>query len=417
MLSQVLIGAAHAEAGANWLVKGASVTSSLLPSVGVNTVEKNLTLVSKISGLKAELICSGAILEKMKLQTAGSTASEAKAKLTGCSINLNEIKQVSCEPHTAAEKGVITTNELKGLLVIHENRRVVRIEPTVGETLATIETGAECLAGEKIPVLGKLTVKDLGLETEAATHLLTIGPLTEMWVVSKSEEHKATVDGIGIVELTGEHKGSTWSASEVVTGPASWNVSGSGISSKLLPSVGVTLEKNEGALLTKYLGAQLEILCTAMALLGGVLEAEGKLTGKARFTGCIMKSKGEVIPACEPHNGLEKGVIVTNPLKGVLALHAGEKILRVTPAEGSKFVTLAFPESCFFPGTVPIIGTVTLKDSALGSELVTHLGLEGPLTELWFLSKTVEHQSTLDGSVNSFLQGAHEGLKWSGSPA
>jgi hypothetical protein len=201
------LGAAGTEAIASWYVNGKSNVLILSPSVQIKEVE-SFKLLSKVSSIKVEISCTGGTLEKVKFETGGLISSGGKVKLTGCSTKLNEIKQLSCEPHSGAEKGVILTNELKGKLTLHSSALILPLESKSGETLATIETSEECLAGEKLPLIGKLSLKDGSIGTEATTHLFTEGPLTELWLVSKTEEHKTTTDGGLVLELSGEgHKG------------------------------------------------------------------------------------------------------------------------------------------------------------------------------------------------------------------
>jgi hypothetical protein len=59
--------------------------------------------------------------------------------------------------------------------------------PDTSETYATLEFGAECAIGEKVPVIGKLRYKDcenLAL-THLVKHLVEVGPLTDLWTISK----------------------------------------------------------------------------------------------------------------------------------------------------------------------------------------------------------------------------------------
>jgi hypothetical protein len=206
-----------------------------------------------------------------------------------------------------------------------------------------------------------------------------------------------------------------------------WNVNGSAISESLV-NKGVVpeaqLEGNHGVLLSHALGKELNILCTAVQAEEAKAKLEGSGLGKIRFSGCrVTTNGGEVLPACEPHNGEEKGVVLTKLLKGLLVLEAGgvagEVYGRVEPEEGTRFVELATSSSCAFGANIPVIGKFVGKDSQLEGkvEKVTHLGEEGPGTELWILSKTEEHMTHIDGTVNGFLTGEHKGLTGSGTPA
>jgi hypothetical protein len=203
-----------------------------------------------------------------------------------------------------------------------------------------------------------------------------------------------------------------------------WNVNGSAISATLLPVPGATLENNHGQLLSHALGGTpLNILCTAVTFENAVLKAEGGSLGKIKFSGCTINNGKEVLPACEPVTGTEKGVVLTVLLKDLIVLEAsgiaGEGYDLLEPEEGTQFVNIATAGECAFGTHIPVIGKFVFKDCNLEGkvEKVTHLTEEGPGTELWVISKTNEHKATIDGSANVFLTGAHEGLKWSGTPA
>jgi hypothetical protein len=202
-----------------------------------------------------------------------------------------------------------------------------------------------------------------------------------------------------------------------------WNVNSSSISSTLLPEVETALENNHGVLLTKILGSKVEVLCTATRLENAVLKSEGGALGKFKFSGCVILVGGVVQPACEPRNGLEKGVILTKLLKDLIVLEAGgvagEAYDLIAPDEGTLLALITTTEECSIGSDIPIIGEFVAKDCNLEHkvEKVIHLFEEGPGTTLWAISKTEEHKATIDGSANAFLEGAHRGLKWSGTPA
>jgi hypothetical protein len=75
------------------------------------------------------------------------------------------------------------------------------------ETLATIEMSEECAIGTKVPLIGKFTVKDCeGLSLKNLfEHLIEVGPLTELWTISKTAEHVATLLGSAWAFLYGAH--------------------------------------------------------------------------------------------------------------------------------------------------------------------------------------------------------------------
>lgn len=219
---------------------------------------------------------------------------------------------------------------------------------------------------------------------------------------------------------------------------AHWNVNGAAISKTLLPNFETELEGNHLVLLTHILGSPVETLCTAMHFEEGVLKEEGSTLGKVRFSGCIQKVNGTVQSACEPHNGAEKGVILTKLLKGLIVLHTlatgtVDSLYRIEPEEGSVWVTTETSTECSVGSKISLLGTLYLGDCAkeLAVEKVVHLLTaegckestkcgeveESMPTELWYISKTTEHKVTVDGSLNVSLVREHEGLKWSGTPA
>jgi hypothetical protein len=190
-------------------------------------------------------------------------------------------------------------------------------------------------------------------------------------------------------------------------------------------ATGVSLENNDGSFLTKMLGVNVQILCTAMQVsAGGALLGQGTISeGKLKFTGCetlINKVKNAV---CVPHSkGAAAGTIETNWLLGLLVLHilepGGEhdELLKVFPSVGTLLATLEMNPECVLGEVVTVNGTVFLKNCcSFRMHQVKHLLEQGPLTELWVLKKTAEHlESKLDGSGLIFLTGTHQGLLWFG---
>jgi len=209
-----------------------------------------------------------------------------------------------------------------------------------------------------------------------------------------------------------------------------WNVNGKSISDELVEKGVVpeaTLENEHGVLLGHALGVELNILCKTIQFEEATLKLEGGSLGRIKFTGCrITTNGGEVLPNCEPKTGTEKGVVLTVKLKDLIVLEAGgiagQPYDRLEPEEGTRFVVIETVGACAFGEKIPIVTETgngfVLKDCNNEGkvEKVTHLAEEGPGTKLWVISKTVEHESHIDGSANVFLKGAHEGLKFSGTP-
>jgi hypothetical protein len=214
--------AAQAEAGAKWLILsgGVAKTGEELPAAVDGSLENNDgSLLSKIVGIKTKFLCTGAKLIEVKLEGTGSLTNGGKVKFTGCATYLNEELAPECETHSAGQPaGTIVSNAGKGLLVLHEpsagvKEGVTRIEPKEGETFVTLTLGELCPIGNKVPIIGKLFVKDCEgkLTTHLVNHLIEeLKALTTLWTISKTAEHVATIDGSALVFLTGAHAGLAW---------------------------------------------------------------------------------------------------------------------------------------------------------------------------------------------------------------
>jgi hypothetical protein len=217
------VGLVGAEAGANWTIElpnGTRVDAATLnASVGVNeleplggTGERDGRLVSQISGKSVEIVCKNMQFSGVKVEAEGKVASGAKVKFTSCTVKVGGKLEKECTPFVGAETEVILTNSLKGLIVLHNGAGLTKIEPTEKETLAFVLMNEECPIGEKMPINGIFTVKDASsLAMLLVKRLASEGPLTDMWLYGKTAEHKATLSGTAILQLTGAHEGFRWS--------------------------------------------------------------------------------------------------------------------------------------------------------------------------------------------------------------
>lgn len=210
-LLAVVAAFTYAEVGSSWSVNGSKVTSTLLPTIQVHELGSGVTLLSKVLGQQLAVSCSAAEVMNAKLETEGTISSGSKLKFSGCTTKIGGTTSKACEPHIGAEKGVIVSSGMKGSLVLQEKVAVTRFEPTAGTTLATLEMSEECSLGEKLPVIGAITLRDAELANEAVKHVFVEGPSTELWVISKTAEHAATIDGSVTLALTGAHLGLKWS--------------------------------------------------------------------------------------------------------------------------------------------------------------------------------------------------------------
>jgi len=211
--------AAQAEVGAQWLFAEKAPGTKLIPfleaSINLEKDSSVYILHSEILKVKVLFLCTNLVAEGAVLKANGSIGTGAKVKFSGCTTDLNGVLEPECEPHTGAELGIIRTNAGHALLELHElaggvKDDIVKISPDVGETFVTIELKAPCSIGTKVPVIGKLTLKDC--ENLALTHLVKhlvepFTPLTELFTISKTAEHAATLLGSAWAFLTGAHEG------------------------------------------------------------------------------------------------------------------------------------------------------------------------------------------------------------------
>jgi hypothetical protein len=209
----VAIGLAQAESGAKWTVVEVAVKAG----VEISSLEGGTgTLLTKVVGKNVEVSCTAVTAIGMNLESEGKVTEGSKVKFTGCITNVEGIAQTACKPKSGGELlGTIVTNELKGLLVLHEEAGgkkigLTRLEPKTGETFAAVELGEKCGIGETLPVRGKLFLKDTALETTSREHLVTQGPLTDLWVLNKTAEHAASLDGSLKAALSEAHTAFEW---------------------------------------------------------------------------------------------------------------------------------------------------------------------------------------------------------------
>jgi hypothetical protein len=228
---------AQAEVNAKWAIvkaNGELITISpegdgkgkgdtLLPEVKIKEIEGNdAILLTEVAKTKVALLCTNvAFVGNPKLQLEGKV-SPAKVTFTGCITKLNTVTSAPCKPHSkGAAEGTITTETGKGLIQLSAgagSEGATLITPETGETFVTIVLGVEgekneCAIGEKLPVSGKLGLADCNkkFSTEEPEHLIVESTtLTDLWVLNKTAEHKATIDGSAWVKLGGEHEGLKW---------------------------------------------------------------------------------------------------------------------------------------------------------------------------------------------------------------
>jgi hypothetical protein len=208
---------------------------------------------------------------------------------------------------------------------------------------------------------------------------------------------------------------------------AYWEVGGTKIegASELLPKFNVKKDTAHIILSFTLVSQKIELDCTAIKYVNGLLHKSGKTTGKLHLENCITKLNGAEAP-CKPHSpGAELGLIETNALLGLLKLHTEgvvkEDLLELQPQEGETLLTFVLgvegKEECLFLlGKNPIKGKIFLKDcqKELLINKAEHLFEEQRTLSKMFLATS---PVTMGGSFLAFLVGKpHEGLLWSGHP-
>jgi hypothetical protein len=211
---------AQAEVGAHWNVNGSAISASLLPVVKAELENGTGSLLDQVGLNSVKLLCTAMEFEEAVLKTEGRSL--GKVKFTGCKTFINGVLAPKCEPKSlGAAAGVILTNLLKGLIVLHTavsaTESYIRVEPEEGpdKQFVNILLGPSCPIGEEVPVYGKYTAKDCNNEgrVEKVTHLYEeFRPLTDLRLFHPlGEGTPATIDGSANVSLTGAHAGFTFS--------------------------------------------------------------------------------------------------------------------------------------------------------------------------------------------------------------
>lgn len=224
-LMAINVTAGQAETGARWLVlktNGTLMSEAEIKEGKVSfalEAETPTDLDALIAGLAFQLLCASLNILSADQGPNGTVTAGVRFRYFDCSIFFNGVYSAPCKPKAGGtSSGVVTSQAVHGLLVLHElvggaKDDVLRFLPDTGETFAFIETSEECPIGEKIPLIGKMTLKDcesLAL-THLVKHLVEAGPLTELWVVSKTAEHVVTLKGSEWLSLGGAGSGLKWS--------------------------------------------------------------------------------------------------------------------------------------------------------------------------------------------------------------
>jgi len=229
LLALGLVGASPAHAVMHWNVGGAPWTVTKPVEAQLNETAPGVfetgILHSKIGGNTVLFECKKGELVGVSLETEGKVKG-GDVKFEKCITKVNGVENKACEPNdSGTSPGVILTNPGDGLIVLHttaggEKWDITEITSLVEETVAgvkqpvfgRVKMSVECPIGSNIPVIGKLTIIDVSNGTtngnevlkEQLTHLIEQGPLTELWVLSKTAEHVATILGKAKVFLVSD---------------------------------------------------------------------------------------------------------------------------------------------------------------------------------------------------------------------
>jgi len=212
-------GAAQASTGALWKIGGAQAKGG--EAVEAESEAAGGILLTELGGKFIHVKC-------LKLKLVGAKLVEPNGKITG-KIDFSEcdflslttqggsvVLQKACEPFVGTNKGLIETNTINGLIVLHtptggKAEGVLEAVPASGVLFATINLGPECAFGEEIKVEGKFFLKDCEgkFSTELVKHLVEeLKALTKLTVNGGTKT--ATIDGSALAFLGAPNAGKLW---------------------------------------------------------------------------------------------------------------------------------------------------------------------------------------------------------------
>jgi len=224
LLTLGLFGPNSAHATMHWNVGGSTLSTS-------KAIQSSLTetgiLHTKIGGNAVLFECKKGELVGVSLEAAGFVKG-GDFKFSECITKVNGTTNSACEPNNnGTEPGVILTNPFHGLLALHTLANGSRdhillltslVEETVGgvkqPVFGRVKMSAECPIGSNVPVIGPCfnVIDNTNGVTDGSEvlldllyHLFVPGPLnTELWVLSKTAEHVATILGTARINLTSD---------------------------------------------------------------------------------------------------------------------------------------------------------------------------------------------------------------------
>ena len=177
------------------------------------------------------------------------------------------------------------------------------------------------------------------------------------------------------------------------------------------------LVKAEGklSLLSKSGLSKIQFNCESLAIESGLLEVEGKDSGKALLAGCSTLLGGVVQKACVPSSPStsEGSGEISFGFKGQLVMHEGTAYERIEPASGETFVEIRYPKGCSLTAT-KVTGSLYAQEvnGELEVGAAAHSFKEGT-SGLGGL-KYGTNPATVEGNVSVSITGMHAGEPWSG---
>jgi hypothetical protein len=233
----------------------------------------------------------------------------------------------------------------------------------------------------------------------------------------------AMVLGLMAFSTTGAQAAGTWlilnAKKEVKTGVE-------------LPAI-LELEKDSSVyvLHSEILKIKVLFLCTEIKAVNAKIFGAGAIgkgpgeekESKVLFSGCKTDLNGVEEPKCIPTDPVDKaGFVVTEFGHALVTAHeladkTKDDVTLIEPDKvGGPFATIVLPAGCVIGTSVPVFGTLALKDceNLALIHAAKHL-VEPflPLTKLYTISDTPEHAATLLGSAWAKLGGEHKELLWS----
>ncbi len=192
-------------------------TAAELPAQVLGELEgADGTLLTRLVGLAASVLCTTSSLEGVKLEGEGKLTEGSKVTFTGCTVPT----PTGCMVNSPGKAiGTIATNELKGQL---QSSGEIKVEPkTTGGAFANLvfghETGKTCSLPEEVsePIKGVLWLKDCEgkIEEHLEKHLLVESTAHSKTLFIGSDTAKSletSLDGSAWAKLGGAHAGLKW---------------------------------------------------------------------------------------------------------------------------------------------------------------------------------------------------------------